>query len=412
MLQNILYMSKIVMKFGGSSVADTDRILNVANIIKQKIDQKCKVAVVVSAMAGVTNDLIEKSKKISDDFPTEEYDALLSSGEQITSTLLAAALQKLGLQSRSWLGWQIPIVTEGDYKSSRIIAVNSKILNDCMNQGIVPIIPGFQGLSKENRISTIGRGGSDASAVAIAKCLEADFCEIYTDVDGVFTTNPNLETKARKIEKISYEEMLEMASLGAKVMQSSSVQKAMINDVEIYVRSTFSNNKGTLIASEDKISYDKVITGVAYSIDDAKVTLQGVKDKPGVASSIFKPLYKNNIVVDMIVQNISADNSKTDVTFTIKREDLKKTILVLEQLQNQLEFENLLTDDKVSKVSIVGAGMITHPGVAYRMFDALSSKKINIMVISTSEIKISVLVNEQNIKEAVKIIHQVFELDK
>ena len=309
-------MSKIVMKFGGTSVADTDRILHVANIIKQKIDQKHKVVVVVSAMAGVTNDLIQKSKKISDHFPNEEYDTLLSSGEQITSTLLAAALQELGLQSRSWLGWQIPVVTEGDYKNSRIVAVNSKVLNDCMNQGIVPVIPGFQGLSKENRITTIGRGGSDASAVAIAKCLEADFCEIYTDVDGVFTTNPDLETKAKKIEKISYEEMLEMASLGAKVMQSSSVQKAMINDVEIYVKSTFSNNPGTLIASEDKISYDKVITGVAYSSDDAKVTLQGVKDKPGVASSIFKPLYENNIVVDMIVQNISADNSKTDVTFT------------------------------------------------------------------------------------------------
>jgi len=231
-------------------------------------------------------------------------------------------------------------------------------------------------------------------------------------VDGVFTTNPDLETKAKKIEKISYEEMLEMASLGAKVMQSSSVQKAMINDVEIYVKSAFSNNPGTLIASEDKISYDKVITGVAYSSDDAKVTLQGVKDKPGVASSIFKPLYENNIVVDMIVQNISADNSKTDVTFTIKRDDLKRTILVLEQLKNQLEFETLLTDDKVSKVSIVGAGMITHPGVAYRMFDALSSKKINIMVISTSEIKISVLIDEKNTKEAVQIIHEVFELDK
>ena len=405
-------MSKIVMKFGGTSVADTDRILHVANIIKQKIDQKHKVAVVVSAMAGVTNDLIQKSKKISDNFPNEEYDALLSTGEQITSTLLAAALQKLGLQSRSWLGWQIPVVTEGDYKNSRIVAVNSKVLNDCMNQGIVPVIPGFQGLSKENRITTIGRGGSDASAVAIAKCLEADFCEIYTDVDGVFTTNPDLETKAKKIEKISYEEMLEMASLGAKVMQSSSVQKAMINDVEIYVKSAFSNNPGTLIASEDKISYDKVITGVAYSSDDAKVTLQGVKDKPGVASSIFKPLYENNIVVDMIVQNISADNSKTDVTFTIKRDDLKRTILVLEQLKNQLEFETLLTDDKVSKVSIVGAGMITHPGVAYRMFDALSSKKINIMVISTSEIKISVLIDEKNTKEAVQIIHEVFELDK
>jgi aspartate kinase len=405
-------MSKIVMKFGGTSVADTDRILHVAKLIKAKIDQNHTIAVVVSAMAGVTNDLIQKSKKISDNFPNEEYDALLSSGEQITATLLAAALQKLGIKSRSWLGWQIPIVTEGDHKNSRIISINSRALNDCMDQNIVPIIPGFQGLTEDYRISTIGRGGSDASAVAIAKCLEADFCEIYTDVDGVFTTNPDLESKAKKIEKISYEEMLEMASLGAKVMQSSSVQKAMINDVDIYVKSTFSNNSGTKISDQDKVSYDKVITGVAYSTDDAKVTLQGVKDKPGVASSIFKPLFENNIVVDMIVQNVSADNSKTDVTFTIKKDYLKKTTSVLEKLQEQLNFDKLLTDDHVSKISIVGAGMITHPGVAYRMFNALSSKKINIIVISTSEIKISVLIDEKNTEEAVKTIHQVFELDK
>ncbi len=405
-------MAKIVMKFGGTSVADTDRILHVANIVKKKYEENNQIAVVVSAMAGVTNDLIQKSKKISDDFPSEEYDALVSSGEQVTSTLLAAALQKLGINSRSWLGWQIPIVTEGDYKNSRIISVNSKVLNDCMAQGMIPIIPGFQGLSKDNRITTIGRGGSDASAVAIAKCLNADFCEIYTDVEGVYTTNPAIEPKAKKIEKISYEEMLEMATLGAKVMQSSSVQKAMINDVDIYVKSTFSNNSGTEITSEDKISYDKVITGVAYSSDDAKVTLQGVKDKPGVASAIFKPLYENNIVVDMIVQNISSDNSKTDVTFTIKRDDLSKTKKLIEQLKNSLDYDKFLSDDKVSKVSIVGAGMITHPGVAYKMFNALSSKNINIQVISTSEIKISVLVDEQNTKEAVQVIHQVFELDK
>ena len=405
-------MAKIVMKFGGTSVADTDRILHVANIVKKKYEENNQIAVVVSAMAGVTNDLIQKSKKISDDFPKDEYDALVSSGEQVTSTLLAAALQKLGINSRSWLGWQIPIVTEGDYKNSRIISVNSKVLNDSMAQGMVPVVPGFQGLSKDNRITTIGRGGSDASAVAIAKCLNADFCEIYTDVEGVYTTNPEIDPKAKKIEKISYEEMLEMATLGAKVMQSSSVQKAMINDVDIYVKSTFSNNSGTEITSEDKISYDKVITGVAYSSDDAKVTLQGVKDKPGVASAIFKPLYENNIVVDMIVQNISSDNSKTDITFTIKRDDLSKTKKLIEQLKNGLDYDKFLSDDKVSKVSIVGAGMITHPGVAYKMFNALSSKNINIQVISTSEIKISVLVDEQNTKEAVQVIHQVFELDK
>ena len=274
-------MAKIVMKFGGTSVADTDRILHVAKLVKKKFDENNKVIVIVSAMAGVTNDLVQKSKKISENFPADEYDALLSSGEQVTSTLLSAALQDLGIKSRSWLGWQIPIVTDGDHKNSRIVSVNSKILNDCLDQNIIPVIPGFQGLSQENRITTIGRGGSDASAVAVAKCVDADFCEIYTDVDGVFTTNPDIESKAKKIDKISYEEMLEMASLGAKVMQSSSVQTAMINDVEIYVKSTFTNNPGTQILSEDKISYENVITGVAYSKDDAKITLQGVKDKAG-----------------------------------------------------------------------------------------------------------------------------------
>ncbi len=405
-------MAKIVMKFGGTSVADTDRILHVAKLVKKKFDENNKVIVIVSAMAGVTNDLVQKSKKISENFPADEYDALLSSGEQVTSTLLSAALQDLGIKSRSWLGWQIPIVTDGDHKNSRIVSVNSKILNDCLDQNIIPVIPGFQGLSQQNRITTIGRGGSDASAVAVAKCVDADFCEIYTDVDGVFTTNPDIESKAKKIDKISYEEMLEMASLGAKVMQSSSVQTAMINDVEIYVKSTFTNNPGTQILSEDKISYENVITGVAYSKDDAKITLQGVKDKPGVASKIFKPLFDNNIVVDMIVQNISADNKKTDVTFTIKRDDLKKTKSLMEVLKSELEYDSILADDQVSKVSIVGAGMITHPGVAYKMFNALSSKNINIQVISTSEIKISVLVDEKNTKEAVQVIHQVFELDK
>ena len=405
-------MSKIVMKFGGTSVADTDKILHVANLIKNKFEQNHKIIVIVSAMAGVTNDLVKKSKNISANFPNDEYDTLVSAGEQITSTLLSGALQNLGVKAKSFQGWQIPIVTDGDHKNSRIISVNSKILNDCLNQNIIPIIPGFQGISRKNRVSTIGRGGSDASAVAVAKCVDADFCEIYTDVDGVFTTNPEIEPKAKKIDKISYEEMLEMASLGAKVMQSSSVQTAMINDVKIYVKSTFNNNSGTQILLEDKVSYENVITGVAYSKDDAKITLQGVKDKPGVASKIFKPLFDNQIVVDMIVQNISADNKKTDVTFTIKRDDLKKTRSLLDILKDNLEYDIMLADECVSKVSIVGAGMITHPGVAYKMFNALSSKNINIQVISTSEIKISVLINKKKTKEAVQVIHEVFNLDK
>jgi len=400
------------MKFGGTSVASIDRIKNVANIIENKKKEGCKLAIIVSAMAGVTNDLVEKSKSISNHFSNEEYDVLLSSGEQVTSALLAGCLVDKGIQARSMLGWQIPIVTEGQHKNSRIISVNSKSVQNYLEKDYVVVIPGFQGISEEMRISTIGRGGSDASAVALAKALDADRCEIYTDVEGVFTTNPDICEQAKKIDKISYDEMLEMASLGAKVMQSSSVQKAMINDVEIYVKSTFAPEKsGTQILSEDKISYDKVITGVAYSRDDAKITLMGVKDKPGVASAIFKPLNDDNIVVDMIVQNISADSNKTDVTFTVKRDDMLKAENILKNLKSEIGYEKLLTDNKVSKVSIVGAGMITYPGVAFKMFNALATKKINILVISTSEIRISVLVDDKNTELAVKTLHSAFELE-
>jgi len=405
-------MTTIVMKFGGTSVANIDRIKNVANIIEKRKLEKTRIAVVVSAMAGVTNDLVEKSKQISSNFSKEEYDVLLSSGEQVTASLLSAALQDKGIKSRSMMSWQIPIVTEGQHKNSRIISINSKAINDYLDKDFVIIVPGFQGISQEMRTTTIGRGGSDASAVALAKSLGADRCEIYTDVEGVYSTNPAICDKAKKIEKISYDEMLEMASLGAKVMQSTSVQKAMINDVEIYVKSTFAPEKeGTAILPEDKISYDKVVTGVAYSKDDAKFTLQGVKDRPGVASAIFKPLYDNGISVDMIVQNISADNEKTDVTFTTKREDFDKTEKLISGLKDKIDFEALLTDKNVAKISIVGAGMITHPGVAFKMFNALASKDINIQVISTSEIKISVLIDEKNTEEAVKTLHSVFDLD-
>ena len=405
-------MTTIVMKFGGTSVANIDRIKNVANIIEKRKLEKTRIAVVVSAMAGVTNDLVEKSKQISSNFSKEEYDVLLSSGEQVTASLLSAALQDKGIKSRSMMSWQIPIVTEGQHKNSRIISINSKAINEYLDKDFVIIVPGFQGISQDMRTTTIGRGGSDASAVALAKSLDADRCEIYTDVEGVYSTNPAICDKAKKIEKISYDEMLEMASLGAKVMQSTSVQKAMINDVEIYVKSTFAPEKeGTAILPEDKISYDKVVTGVAYSKDDAKFTLQGVKDRPGVASAIFKPLYVNGISVDMIVQNISADNEKTDVTFTTKREDFDKTEKLISGLKDKIDFEALLTDKDVAKISIVGAGMITHPGVAFKMFNALASKDINIQVISTSEIKISVLIDEKNTEQAVKTLHSVFDLD-
>ena len=405
-------MTTIVMKFGGTSVANIDRIKNVADIIVNKKKEGFNIAVIVSAMAGVTNDLVEKSKAISSNFSNEEYDVLLSSGEQVTSALLSACLIDKGIKARSMLGWQIPIVTEGQHKNSRIISVNSKPILENLNNDHVVVVPGFQGVSEKLRISTIGRGGSDASAVALAKALDADRCEIYTDVEGVFTTNPDICDQAKKIEKISYDEMLEMATLGAKVMQSSSVQKAMMNDVEIYVKSTFAPEKdGTQILAEDKISYDKVITGVAYTRDDAKVTLVGVKDKPGVASAIFKPLNDQNIVVDMIVQNISTETLKTDVTFTIKRDDLKKTETILGDLKSDIGYDKLSTDNKVSKISIVGAGMITYPGVAFKMFNALASKNINILVISTSEIKISVLIDDKNTELAVKTLHSAFELD-
>ena len=400
------------MKFGGTSVANIDRIKNVADIIKSKKKDSVKLVVVVSAMAGVTNDLVEKSKAISKNFSDEEYDVLLSTGEQVTAAFLAASLKDKDIQARSMLAWQIPIVTEGQHKNSRILSINSKSIINYLNMDYVVVVPGFQGITEQMRISTIGRGGSDASAVALAKALNADRCEIYTDVEGIFTTNPEICEKAKKIEKISYDEILEMSSLGAKVMQSSSVQKAMMNDVEVFVKSTFSPNKsGTQILSEDKISYDQVITGVAYSKDDAKITLIGVKDKPGVASAIFKPLNDQNILVDMIVQNISADSKKTDVTFTVKRDDMETAKNIIENLKKDIIFENLLTDKKVSKVSIVGAGMITHPGVAYKMFNALSSQNINILVISTSEIRISVLVDDKNAEPAVKILHSAFELD-
>ncbi len=400
------------MKFGGTSVGDIERIKNIAQIIKKSLSNGNKIVAVVSAMSGVTNDLLKKANEISSNFSDEELDLLLSTGEQVTSALLSGALLDLKINSKSLMSWQIPIVTQGDHKNSRIIFVNTKKIKKFLDQNYVVVIPGFQGISENMNISTIGRGGSDATAVALAKCLNAQHCEIYTDVDGVFTTNPEINVKAKKIDKISYEEMLEMASLGAKVMQSSSVQSAMLNEIEVYVKSSFKDVKGTKILNQNKISYDKVITGIAYTLDDSKITLQGVKDKPGVASSIFKPLYEKNIIVDMIVQNISADNLKTDVTFTVKRSDFYKTIDIMSGLKSNLNFEKLISNNKVSKLSVIGAGMITFPGVAYKMFDALSKKNINILAITTSEIKISVLIDEINIQNAVSTLHNVFDLDQ
>ena len=405
-------MAKIVVKFGGTSVGSVEKIISVAKILKKKFLKGDKIIAVVSAMAGKTNELIKHSEQISKNFNKRELDVLLASGEQVTSALLAGALNNLGIKSKSFMGWQIPILTSGEHNNSRIINMNiDKVNNFLTNKGIA-IIPGFQGISEQGDITTIGRGGSDATAVAIAKIFKTDFCEIYTDVEGVYSTDPRYFPKAKKINKISYEEMLEMSSLGAKVMQSSAVQTAMIYDLPLHVRSTFSNNKeGTKIFGSESIDYNKVITGVTYSKDDAKVTLLDVQDKPGVAADIFEPLGKNSINVDMVIQNISPDGKKTDLTFTLKRNDLNKAIKLIKSNKKKVKYKSISSDKKVSKVSIVGAGMITTPGVTYKMFRSLAQEKINILAISTSEIKISVIINEKQTNKAVKKLHSVFNLD-
>ena len=403
-------MSLIVLKFGGTSVGSIKKINYVAKIIKKHHHKKNKLIVVSSAMSGVTNDLIKKSKQISKNFDKFEYDVLLSSGEQIACALLSGALLKIGLKSRSWLSWQIPIITKGDHKSSRIISINKKEILKYVNSGGIPIITGFQGISNNRRITTLGRGGSDATAISIAKFFSADDCFIYTDVSGVYTTDPKLNSKAKKIKKISYEEMLEMASLGAKIMQPISLQDAMINDIDINVRSTFINSNGTKISNNQQLFNKNPITGIAFTKNEAKITLIGVMDRPGTAASIFKPLADNQINVDMVVQTSSPDGGQTDITFTIIKDDIKNCIRILKE-NKKISYKKIIHDDKVSKVSIVGAGMIATPGVTYRMFQALAKKKINIMVISTSEIKISVLINQKNIKKAIRVLHKEFDLD-
>lgn len=404
-------MAKIVVKFGGTSVGSVEKIISVAKILKKKFLKGDKIIAVVSAMAGKTNELIKHSEQISKNFNKRELDVLLASGEQVTSALLAGALNNLGIKSKSFMGWQIPILTSGEHNNSRIINMNiDKVNNFLTNKGIA-IIPGFQGISEQGDITTIGRGGSDATAVAIAKIFKTDFCEIYTDVEGVYSTDPRYFPKAKKINKISYEEMLEMSSLGAKVMQSSAVQTAMIYDLPLHVRSTFSNKEGTKIFGSESIDYNKVITGVTYSKDDAKVTLLDVQDKPGVAADIFEPLGKNSINVDMVIQNISPDGKKTDLTFTLKRNDLNKALKLIKSNKKKVKYKSISSDKKVSKVSIVGAGMITTPGVTYKMFRSLAQEKINILAISTSEIKISVIINEKQTNKAVKKLHSVFNLD-
>jgi len=404
-------MKIIVLKFGGTSVGSIDRIKKAVLIIQRYIKKKYKVIVVSSAMSGVTNDLIRKSQKLSQNFIASEYDVLVSSGEQISCALISGRLTHLGYNSRSWLGWQVPIITEGDHKKSRITKIFKNKIIKYLKSGGIPVITGFQGINSAERITTLERGGSDASAIMLAKFFNAEKCIIFTDVDGVYTTDPNTIKKVKKIEKISYEEMLEMASLGAKVMQPASIQDARLNRINIEVRSSFKSKPGTLITKKKNISANKIITGVSFTKNDSKITLIGVVDKPGVAASIFEPLSRNAINVDMVVQNISADGRQTDLTFTIKNEDIKKTEKLLRN-NKKIKFQNILIKRNVSKISIIGVGMITTPGVTYRMFKALSKQKINIQVISTSEIKISVLIDKRHIKKAVKALHKEFELEK
>ena len=404
-------MKRLVLKFGGTSVGTEEKIKKVANIVQKRFSEGNEIIVVVSAMSGVTNELNSKSNKISKNFDSKELDTLLSSGEQISCSLLSGALIDLGIKARSWLGWQIPILTNDNHNSSQIINIKTdEILNFISKKGVA-VIPGFQGVSKNMRITTLGRGGSDLSAVAIAKFFNTDSCEIYTDVDGVLTTDPSITKKAKKIEKISYEEMLEMASLGAKVMQPNAVQLSMINNIPIHVRSTFLENSGTKIINESEIENEKVVTGIAYSKGNAKVSIIGVVDKPGVAADIFEPIAKNNINVDMVIQNTSMDGKNANITFTIKQEDLNKTVNIIEKNKQKLNYNKITHDDKLAKVSIIGAGMISESGVTHKMFRSLAEEKINILAISTSEIKISVLIREDLTQKAVKKLHSAFGLN-
>ena len=403
-------MKIIVLKFGGTSVGSIDRIKKVAQIIKS-YSKKYKVIVLSSAMSGTTNKLINMSKKISKSFPDNEYDTLVSAGEQISCSLLSGQLQTIGIKSKSWMAWQIPILTEGKHKYSRIKFINkTKVMKYLRSEGI-PIIAGFQGIDKNLNITTIGRGGSDSSAIMVAKFFKAERCVIYTDVEGVYTTDPNKLNSAKKIKNISYEEMLEMASLGSKVMQANSIQDARLNRIDIEVKSSFVNKIGTLITKRKNIINNKIITGISSTDNDAKVTLLGVKDRPGIAAAIFKPLSENSINVDMVVQNISSDGKETDLTFTIKSFDLAKTKKIINKNKN-INFKRIIFDKNLSKVSIIGVGMVTTPGVTFRMFQALAKKKINIQVISTSEIKISVLINSTKVTKAIEALHKEFDLEK
>ena len=404
-------MSTLVLKFGGTSVATTKLIESAAKIVKSEYDKNNNIVVVVSAMSGTTNSLIDHVNSI--DFNDDsEYDLVVSSGEQITAGLMSLALKKLNVPARSWLGWQIPIITRGQHRNAFIDKiVPDGIVND-FKEKKVAVVAGFQGISSEGRITTIGRGGSDNTAVFLAAAVTAERCDIYTDVDGVYTSDPKMTDKVRRLDKISYEEMIEMASQGAKVLQTTSVESAMNHDVNVNVRSTFNpSDEGTQI-SNDVSNETRAVTGVAYSKDEAKITIIDVEDKPGVAAEIFKELASSSVNVDMIVQNNFIERKMTNITFTVPMTDLKKSLGVLEELKKRIVFSKVLDEQNLSKVSIIGSGMRNQPGIAAKMFDCLSNNNINIEVISTSEIKISVLIDRNKTEAAVNALHSVFNLDK
>jgi aspartate kinase len=415
-------MARLVMKFGGTSVADVDRIKNVARHVKREIDAGHQVAVVVSAMAGKTNELVGWTRATAALHDAREYDTVVAAGEQVTSGLLAIALQDKGVNARSWQGWQIPIRTDAAHGAARIKEIDGSKLIERLEQGQVAVVSGFQGIGPDNRIATLGRGGSDTSAVAIAAAIKADRCDIYTDVDGVYTTDPRIVPKARRLSRVSYEEMLEMASLGAKVLQVRSVELAMTHGVRTFVRSSFDDPDspalkvagdppGTLICDEDEIVEKQVVTGIAYSKDEAQISLRRVADKPGVAAGVFGPLAAANINVDMIVQNVSEDGSLTDLTFTVPTADYDRARKVLEDAKAEVGFQAIQGSTEVAKVSVIGVGMRSHAGVAADAFKALASKSINIRAITTSEIKISVLIDAPYTELAVRTLHSLYGLD-
>jgi len=405
-------MARIVQKFGGTSVSDIERIRNAASRVKREVDSGSEVVVVVSAMAGTTNQLVDWTRQMSNLHDAREYDVVVASGEQVTAGLMALALQDAGIDARSWMGWQVPLKTDGVHGKARIETIDTKEIARRCKKGQVAVVAGFQGIGPEGRITTLGRGGSDTSAVALAATLNADRCDIFTDVDGVYTTDPRIVAKARKLGRITYEEMLEMASQGARVLETRSVEMAMNHRVRLQVLSSFTDTPGTLVVDEDEIVEQRVVSGIAYSREEAKITVAHVADRPGVAAAIFGPLADSAINVDMIVQNVSEDGQTTDLTFTVAKADLPRAMAVLEQQREKIGFTALRPDSDVVKISVIGVGMRSHVGVAKQMFQTLADRGINIQVISTSEIKVSVLIAAEYTELALRALHTAYGLDE